>query len=172
MLTLAAQIAFTALIAISAQANTMSTPALATSVPEMALDCVQLGDQSRPIAKDVDGKDVGLANAGELVIIFSTFSNPCDNDQPIAIITEARTEDGTTAFFQSVEVNASAFNSTEVGALWWPERAGAYELRSFAISNLTQSKILTEIQTSNLLVVDYDSIDYNFKVDTEALSKT
>src|SRR5262245_56578870 len=135
---LASILAFTALCAIYVQANINSTHALATSVPEMELDCVQLGDQSRPIAKDIDGKDVGLANAGELLIIFSTFSNPCNHDQSIAIITEARTEDGTTAFFQSVEVNASAFNSTEVGALWWPERAGAYELRSFAISNLTQ----------------------------------
>jgi hypothetical protein len=169
MLSLAALMAFSALLAISAPASA-NIRALATNAPEIGADCAQFSDQSPPIAKDADGNEVGSANVGELVIIFSTFSNPCNHDQQTAIITEARTEDGTTAFFQSVEVSTGAFNSTEVGSLWWPERAGAYELRSFAISNFTDSKILTDIQTSKLLVVDYDSVDYDFNVHTKTLS--
>jgi hypothetical protein len=136
-----------------------STSTLATSIHENDNNnCVQFSDLSPPTAKDTAGKEIDSTSAGQLVIIFSTFSNPCDYDQQIVIVTEARDQAGATAFFQETIVNASAFNSTEVSLLWWPENAGAYELRSFAISNSTE-QILTNLQTRELLIFDYELVN-------------
>jgi hypothetical protein len=136
-----------------------STGTLATSVHEND-DCVQFSDLSPPIAKDTAGKEIDSTSAGQLVIIFSNFSNPYDYDQQIVIVIEARDQAGATAFFQETVVNASAFNSTEVGLLWWPENAGAYELGSFAISNSTE-QILNDLQTRELLIFDYELVNHD-----------
>jgi hypothetical protein len=117
--------------------------------------CAQYSDLSAPIAKDAEGNEITSANVSQLVIIFSTFSNPCYFDQRIVIATEVRDQDDATVFFQYAPVRAGAFNSSEVGALWTPENEGRYELRSFAFSNSSTSQILTELQTCELIVVDY-----------------
>lgn len=118
--------------------------------------CVQSNDLSPPVAKDTDGNEITSTNASKLVIIFSTFSNPCNYDQQVLVVTEVRDQNGATMFFQNAPVNTSAFNSSDVGALWYPENAGTYELRSFAISNSTGSQVSTGVQTRELVVFDYD----------------
>jgi len=133
-------------------------PSLATGVSEND-SCVRFSDLSPPVAKDTAGNELSSANASQLIIIFSTFSNPCNFDQQVVIVTEARSLDGTTVLFEHAIVSAGAFNTSEVGLLWSPENAGTYELRSFALSNSGESQALTGIQTRDLLVVDYDLFD-------------
>jgi hypothetical protein len=120
-------------------------------------DCAQFGELTPPVVKDTDGREVNSTRAGQLVIIFSTFSNPCGFDQEIVVITEVRDQGNATAFFHSAQANASAFGSSEVGVLWYPENGGEYELRSFAISP-AESQILTGVKTRQLSVVDYDLV--------------
>jgi len=119
-------------------------------------DCAQSSSLTPPTVKNIDGEEVNSTHAGQLVIIFSTFSNPCDFDQDVVIMTEARDRSNATALFNSVTANASAFGSSEVGVLWYPENGGEYELRSFAITS--QSQILTGVQTCHLSVVDYELV--------------
>lgn len=121
--------------------------------------CAQFSDLSPPTAKDSTGNEIPSANVSQLVIIFSTFSNPCDYERQIVVVTEVRDQDNATVFFQSAPANAGAFNSSEVGALWSPESAGTFELRSFAIFNSTGSHVLTELQTRELQVIDYDLVN-------------
>jgi len=121
--------------------------------------CVQFSGLSQPVAQDVAGNELSSTNASQLVIIFSTFSNPCNFDQQVVIVTEARSQDGATVLFERVPVIAGAFNSSEIGLLWSPENAGTYELRSFALFNSDESQVLTDVQTRELLVVDYDLVD-------------
>lgn len=129
---------------------------LATSIED---ECAQFSDLSAPIAKDIDGDEITSANVSQLVIIFSTFSNPCYFDQQIVIATEVRDQDGATVFFHYAPVRAGSFNSSEIGALWTPKNEGRYELRSFAFSNSSTSQILTELQTRELVVVDYELVE-------------
>lgn len=124
---------------------------LATSIEN---ECAQFSDLSAPTAKDAAGNEITSANVSQMVIIFSTFSNPCYFDQQVVIVTEVRDQDDATVFFQRAPVRAGAFNSSEIGALWTPETAGRYELRSFAFSN-SSVQILTKLQTRELVVIDY-----------------
>lgn len=128
-----------------------NTQLLATSIEN---ECARFSDLSAPTAKDAGGNEITSANVSQMVIIFSTFSNPCYFDQQVVIVTEVRDQDNATVFFQYAPVRAGAFNSSEVGALWTPETVGRYELRSFAFSN-SSVQILTELQTRELVVIDY-----------------
>lgn len=119
-------------------------------------DCVQSSSLTPPTVKDAGGQEINSTHAGQLVIIFSTFSNPCGFDQEAVVITEVRDRGNATAFFHSAMADADAFGSSEVGVLWYPENGGEYELRSFAISS--ESQILTGVQTRQLSVVDYEPV--------------
>lgn len=133
-----------------------SPPPPATNTKD---ECARFSDLSAPVAKDVGGNDIASTNVSQTVIIFSTFSNPCYFDQQVVIVTEVRDQDNNvTAFFQQAPVRAGAFNSSEVGALWAPKDPGRYELRSFAFSN-SSTQILTEVQTGELVVVDYELVE-------------
>jgi hypothetical protein len=128
---------------------------LATSIDE-GYDCVYYNDLSPPVAKDSAGNEITLTNASKLVIIFSTFSNPCGQEQQVLVVTEVRNQNNATAFWKNAVIEAGAFNSSDVGVLWYPKEAGTYEPRSFAISNSTESQVPTDVQTRELVVIDYE----------------
>jgi hypothetical protein len=130
------------------------TPGSSSLAPSS--DCIHHSDLSPPVAEDSDGNMIASTNASKLVIIFSTFSNPCGYDQQALIVTEVRDRNNATAFFQNTIVDAVLFNSSDVGVLWYPKDACTYELRSFAISNSIESQVSTDVQTRELVVVEYE----------------
>ena len=57
--------------------------------------------------------------------------------------------------FQTGIVNAGG--RAQVGVLWTPLQAGSYELRTFAISDLTYPQILSQLSTSNVEIAEANS---------------
>ena len=84
--------------------------------------------------------------------LSSEIKNGEKQAQPFVTIIELRNQDGITQFlqFQSGRLDVNA--TSNIGIMWDPGRAGAYELRSFVLSNFTQPEVLSSVHTANLTV--------------------
>jgi hypothetical protein len=87
--------AFLALLAVLAPASTLAGVE--------SYDWAQFTSLSPPVPKDAAGNEITSANASELVLIFSTFSNPCNRDQQVIVVTEIRDQKNATIFYQEAQ---------------------------------------------------------------------
>jgi hypothetical protein len=105
-----------------------------------------------PELKDVSGNFLESAHVDEPVFITTIFANCTDVEIPFIVVIEARDEDDVTVYlqFQAGKLDANA--DSEVSLPWSPEKSGKHELRTFALSNLTQPQIYSQIWVSELTI--------------------
>lgn len=94
-----------------------------------------------------------VIQASQQVIISTTVShNFGDKETSFITFLEVRNKDGATEYlaWQSGEVKVGG--QTEVGVSWIPERAGEYEIRTFAVSDLANPQVLSSVSSSEVRV--------------------
>jgi len=105
-----------------------------------------------PELKDADGNFISSAHLDDPVLISTIFANCTDEEIPFTVVIEVRDEDDVTLYlqFQSGRLDAKA--DSELSLAWTPEKPGKYELRTFALSDLTLPQIYSQIWFSNVTI--------------------
>lgn len=88
--------------------------------------------------------------AGQQVMLTVTFSNQLDNEQSYVGIIEVRDSQDVTVYLalQSGVIGPGA--SSTIGSSWTAEEPSTYQLRSFAITDLQEPRILSAIASSEV----------------------
>lgn len=105
-----------------------------------------------PELKDASGNFLSSAHIDQPVFITTIFANCTDEEIPFIVVIEARDEDDVTVYlqFQAGKLDANA--DSEISLAWSPEKSGKHELRTFALSDLTQPQIYSQIWVSEVTI--------------------
>jgi hypothetical protein len=97
---------------------------------------------------DPQGVCDSCAHAAQWFSLTAAIKNNAKEPQPFLIIMEIRDEDGVTQYleFQLGQLDSNAASSVAIS--WHPSGSGEFELRSFVISDLIQSKVLSNIHSA------------------------
>jgi hypothetical protein len=105
-----------------------------------------------PAVEDASGNPVPEITVGKQVILTTTLSNQNAGSQPFVALVEVRDSNDVTTYLAWQTGTLSANGSADIGLSWTPEFAGSYEVRSFAISSLSNPQILSDIAESTVSV--------------------
>jgi len=85
-------------------------------------------------------------------MIEASINNNFGCDLPVVIIIETRDPNGVTTFlsYQSGFLNVNETQS--MGVSWMPNSAGMYDLRTFALTSLTDPYILSKVDANEIIV--------------------
>lgn len=106
----------------------------------------------QPVLKDDRGNLLSYVTFGQTVFVSAAFVACSDDEVPFVVIVEARDENNVTVYLQFQTGTLNANGSAESGFSWSPDKAGRYELRTFALSDLLQPQILSQIQTNEVTI--------------------
>ena len=96
---------------------------------------------------------------GDELLVATTFkNNDKDYDWAAYFISEVRDSTGSTVLLTLNSGTVKSNSSVEVGAAWVPARAGTYELRAFAITDLENPRILSLISSSEVSIAPFPGI--------------
>jgi hypothetical protein len=101
---------------------------------------------SEPVLKDVTGRELSEVCSGAQAIVTTVLSNTIDDSLPFVQIIEVRDASGVTQKLDFQTGTLSAGGQSEVGSSWTPDQPGSYSLRTFAISNLNNPQVLSEVK--------------------------
>lgn len=101
---------------------------------------------SEPVLKDVTGRELTEVCSGTQAIVTTVLSNTVDDALPFVQIIEVRDASGVTQKLDFQSGTLSAGGQSEVGSSWTPDQPGSYSLRTFAISNLNNPQVLSEVK--------------------------
>lgn len=105
-----------------------------------------------PTMKDLRGNDLTELDARVQAVISTSIKNNNNLPQQFAAIVEVRDADGFTVYLQWQTGTLQANGSTNIGLSWTPDAPGTYEIRTFAISNLSNPAVLSPVSTSTVTV--------------------
>jgi len=105
-----------------------------------------------PAAEDVSGNPVSEINAGKQVILTTTVTNVNAQSQPFVALIEVRDSNDITVYLAWQTGTLPANGKADIGLSWTPDFADSYEVRTFAISSLSNPQILSEISSSQITV--------------------
>ncbi len=101
---------------------------------------------SEPTLKDATGRELDEVCSGTQAIVTTVLSNTVDDSLPFVQIIEVRDSSGVTQKLDFVTGTLSAGGQSEVGSSWTPDQPGGYSLRTFAISNLNNPQVLSDVK--------------------------
>jgi hypothetical protein len=101
---------------------------------------------SEPVLKDVTGRELDEVCSGTQAIVTTVLSNTVDDVLPFVQIIEVRDSSGVTQKLDFQTGTLSAGGQSEVGSSWTPDQPGSYSLRTFAISNLNNPQVLSDVK--------------------------
>jgi hypothetical protein len=105
-----------------------------------------------PVARDASGGS-GPYEIGDSVTLSVTISNNNDNLQPFVALLEVRDSKGVTVFLALQSGTLESSGSTDIGVLWQPDQAGAFEVRTFVVTGLDLGReVLSQIASSDIIV--------------------
>jgi len=111
---------------------------------------------SSPFLKDVSGGELEKVETGQQVVLSSQLQNNNFASLPFVSIIEVRDDSGVTVFLAWQTGTVAGSGQTEVGVSWTPEMQGHFSLRTFVMSDLSNSQVLSEVSTSNVVVIGGD----------------
>ncbi|MGI0015904.1 MAG: hypothetical protein ACREBU_20995, partial [Nitrososphaera sp.] len=112
--------------------------------------------QSLPVVMSKQyGYGLQQSREGIPVLISRMFLNTWDVAQNITVIFDIRKDDVT---FYLVLKNETALprKGTDISVSWTPKTSGEYQIRSFAVSNLTNPEVLEDVAASKFSVMSND----------------
>jgi hypothetical protein len=107
---------------------------------------------TQPWVKDAIGNNLAEISVGQQIILSTQVRN--NNDAPVNFVAliEVRDSASITQFLAWQTATLDSDGSIEVGLSWTPDIAGTYSVRTFAINSLSKPQILSEVETSDLIV--------------------
>lgn len=105
-----------------------------------------------PLLLSQSGGSVIAPTTGKQYNIGFTVTNECPEQQPYVALIEARASDVTEFFGWTTGVLNGSNGKAAISVSWIPPRAGTYELRTFAISDLDNPRILSDLRISEVSV--------------------
>lgn len=113
---------------------------------------IESTDVTTPLIADMAGNS-GPYVAGSSLTLSTSIANNNEQLQPFVVLFEVRDSNDVTVFlaFQSGTLDPNG--SVGIGVLWQPPNGGAFEVRSFAITEIgTAAGVLSTVAKSDLLV--------------------
>jgi hypothetical protein len=104
-----------------------------------------------PALRDIFGDEIGELTVGTQVVLSTTIRNNNEVSRPFLAIVEVRDSSGIT---KSLEWQTGSLNpggSADIGISWTPENRGAYQIRTFVISDFDQLEILSPVAISEVV---------------------
>ncbi len=105
-----------------------------------------------PLLLSQSGHSVSAPIAGKQYNIGFTFTNECLEPRPYVALIEARSSNVTEFFGLSTGVLNGSKGHAAISVSWIAPDVGAYELRTFAISDLDDPRILSDLRISKVSV--------------------
>ena len=106
------------------------------------------------VVRDLEGNYVTSITTGQQVTLNVAFSINSSVSQPFIGVLEMRDADGVTIFVGWQTGTLQNTRQTEFSMSWIAEKAGDYQIRQFALSNLTSPVVLDIVTTTNIKVYD------------------
>jgi hypothetical protein len=98
---------------------------------------IEATELTAPIIKIANGGS-GPYRVGTSLTLSTTLANNNDQVQPFVVLIEVRESSGVTIFLALQSGILDPSGTTDVGVLWQPNQAGKFEVRTFAITNITE----------------------------------
>lgn len=121
---------------------------------------------SNPVIKDNEGELVDPTSlvSGNQVTVYRTFRNDDDITRDFVMLIEIRDGEGITIHLTWQNAQMGPYSQREVGISWLLPDPGDYMLRTYAVSNLTHPQVLSDVETSEITVLQsqdeyYDETD-------------
>lgn len=108
-----------------------------------------------PRIKDVLDRYISHAKAGSPVTLEVGIENNEDIIHPFVLLVEVRESSDTTIFLAWQSGLLGPMEQSEVGVSWTPKNKGEYEIRAFAISDLQNPVVLSEVGSREIEVGDF-----------------
>ena len=104
---------------------------------------------SSPIVRGTLGEDSALVVGAQLGL-STTIENDGAAEQPFVALIEVRDSTGITVYLAWQSGSLEPAGSTSVEVSWTPEVRGEYEVRTFAVSSLSNAIVLSKVATTSL----------------------
>ena len=102
-----------------------------------------------PTIQTLDGS-TGPFEAGSQLTISTTIGNDNNAPQPFVGIVEVRDSNGITVYIAWQGGDLEPDGSATIGVSWIPEISGEYEIRTFAVSSLSEGLVLSEVASRSI----------------------
>jgi hypothetical protein len=102
--------------------------------------------------KDTEGQALIIGYTQQAVLLSTTIVNNNQSEMQFLTLIEARTSDDVTRYLEWQSHTLQSEGSAEIELPWVPTTPGFYQLRTFAVSDLDNPQILTEIATSEVVI--------------------
>ena len=90
---------------------------------------------------------------GQQLLISSTVYGEVDRDVEYLAVVEVRDSEGVTAHLSWQGNKLEPFGSNKIEFSWIPGNNGIYYIRSFAVTDLSDPQVLSQVHESRLLTV-------------------
>jgi hypothetical protein len=108
----------------------------------------------QPRIKDVFDRYISQAKTGSPVMLEVGIENNEDIVQPFVLLVEVRESSDITIFLAWQSGSLGPMEQSEVGVSWTPKNKGEYEIRAFAITDLQNAEVLSELGSRVIEVGD------------------
>lgn len=106
------------------------------------------------IVRDLEGNNITRITEGQQITLNVAFADNSSISQPFIGLLEMRDTDGVTIFLGWQSGALQSGSETMFGMSWIAEKAGDYQIRQFALSNLTSPVVLEAVVVTNITVYD------------------
>ncbi len=112
---------------------------------------VDATDLSTPAVRNLAGQNGPFLVDNSLTLATAIMNNN-NQEQPLVVIFDVRDSQGATIYlgFQSGMLEPNGH--TEIGVQWQPSQTGTYEIRTFAISDLEETELLSRPASTTIMV--------------------
>ena len=111
---------------------------------------------SKPSLKSNYSYGTAGVRVGQEYVIATTISRDVEyeGDVPFVVFVEARDSNGVTQYLASQfgKLSGQIYDQTEIGSSWTPDSSGMFSLRTFAISDMENPMILSQVYESIIYV--------------------
>ncbi len=107
-----------------------------------------------PSLKTTYSPSLAGATTGQQFIITTVITNCLSSDLNLVVLIEARNSKDVTEYLSWQSGTVKANGEMDVGVSWVPLQADNYELRVFAISDLSNPLMLSSIMTSDVTIAE------------------
>jgi hypothetical protein len=104
---------------------------------------------SSPTVRAIGDEDSSLA-VGTQLGLSTTIENDGGAEQPFVALIEVRDSMGITVYLAWQSGDLEPEGSTAIEVSWTPDVSGKYEVRTFAVSSLTNAIVLSKVATTNV----------------------
>jgi hypothetical protein len=113
-----------------------------------AYDDIGVASVTTPELLDAGG---GLPYPMPVRILSTKITNNLDDPLQFIVFLEVRDSKGITIFLEFHKGTVESGGRTEVGSSWrLPQEQGEYELRAFAVSNVTSPTVIAWVKSANV----------------------